>query len=175
AIGIVVFIFTKLDIDPVKTWNTMLTANPLFLVTGFVVYYSAFWLRAARWKLLLRNVGFEQETVQMPGINGLMEIIYLSWFVNCVVPAKLGDAYRSYLLKRDAGVSFSRTIGTILAERMIDLFILFGLLLLSGFLTLQGHLPGMMAGVLALGGGLIVVLLAGLVVLRVFGDRVLQI
>ena len=27
------------------------------------------------------------------------EIIFLSWLVNCVVPAKLGDVYRAYLLK----------------------------------------------------------------------------
>ena len=47
-------------------------------------------------------------------INGLVEIIYLSWFVNCIVPAKLGDAYRSYLLKRNSNVAFSSTIGTIL-------------------------------------------------------------
>src|SRR5262249_60268272 len=88
--------------------------------------------------------------------------------------AKRGDAYRSYLLKRDAGVSFSRTIGTILAERMIDLFILFGLLLLSGYLTLQGHMPGVITGVLGLGGTLIVALAGGLIILRVFGDRLLR-
>src|SRR5205823_7527570 len=98
------------------------------------VYYSAFWLRAARWKLLLNNVGSGmggERLPTLPGINGLVEIIYLSWFVNCIVPAKLGDAYRSYLLKRNAGISFSSTIGTILAERVIDLLVLFGLLSVS--------------------------------------------
>src|SRR5205823_3560008 len=55
-----------------------------------------------------------------------------------------------------------------------DLFILFGLLLVSGFLTLQGHMPDMMTGVLALGATLIVGLAVGLLVLRVLGDRVLR-
>ena len=41
AIGLLIFIFTSLEIDPVKTLDTMLTANPFFVVTAFVVYYSA--------------------------------------------------------------------------------------------------------------------------------------
>ena len=84
--------------------------------------------------MLLNNVDFEEDK-SLP-TNGLVEIIYLSWFVNCIVPAKLGDAYRSYLLKRNAEVSFSSTIGTILAERVIDLLVLFGLLSVS--FTLMG-------------------------------------
>jgi uncharacterized protein (TIRG00374 family) len=176
AIALLAFIFTRFDLDPAEVWQTIQHANLGYFAVGFGVYYLAFLLRGLRWQTLLANVGFSKDrNAGMPGVGGLIEIIYLSWFVNCVVPAKLGDAYRSYLLKRDAGVSFSRTIGTILAERMIDLFILFGLLLLSGFLTLQGHLPGMMTGVLALGGALIVVLAAGLVALRVFSDRLLGI
>jgi len=106
----IIFIFTKLDINIADTWKTMLTANPLFLVMGFIVYYSAFWLRGARWKQLLTNVGLDNQEAKLPSVNGLVEIIYLSWFVNCIVPAKLGDAYRSYLLKRNSGISFSSTI-----------------------------------------------------------------
>ena len=176
AIALFVFIFTRFDLDPAKVWATIRHANIGFFLLGFAVYYAAFLLRGLRWQALLANVGFSRDRhPELPNVGGLIEIIYLSWFVNCVVPAKLGDAYRSYLLKRTAGVSFSRTIGTILAERMVDLFILFGLLLLSGFLTLQGHLPGVMSGVLALGAVLIVALAAGLLALRVFGDRVLRV
>lgn len=177
AIGILIFIFTRLEIDPAATWNTILTANPLFLLTGFVVYYAAFWVRAARWKLLLKNVNIKEE--QIPGVNGLVEIIYLSWFVNCIVPAKLGDAYRSYLLKRNAKVSFSTTIGTILAERVIDLLVLFGLLSMSFFLV--GQRLSSSEGnkfdlglVMLLGGLMVLALIVGLVGLRFFGDLMLR-
>jgi hypothetical protein len=177
ALGILIFIFTRLEIDPVATWNTILTANPLFLITGFIVYYAAFWVRGARWKILLRNVDIKQE--QIPGTNGLVEIIYLSWFVNCIVPAKLGDAYRSYLLKRNAKVSFSTTIGTILAERVIDLLVLFGLLVVSFLLVgqrLTSNTQDFNLGlVMVLGGLMVVALIVGLVGLRYFGDLILKI
>jgi hypothetical protein len=38
--------------------------------------------------------------------------------------ARLGDAYRSYLLKKVTGVSFVVTLGTVLAERLLDTFVL---------------------------------------------------
>ncbi|HYP40005.1 MAG TPA: lysylphosphatidylglycerol synthase transmembrane domain-containing protein [Chloroflexia bacterium] len=174
AIGIIIFIFTRLDINPAETWSTMLTADPLFLVTGFVVYYSAFWLRAARWKQLLGNVGHGGAgAAKLPSINGLVEIIYLSWFVNCIVPAKLGDAYRSYLLKRNSGISFSSTIGTILAERVIDLLVLFGLLTMSFTLVGKNQLSSNkefdLTLVMVLGTLMVAALVVGLVGLRFFG------
>jgi uncharacterized protein (TIRG00374 family) len=176
AIGILVFIFTRLDIDPAATWDTMRTANPLLLLAAFVVYYSAFWVRGGRWKKLLRNAGLDSK-VTLPSVNGLVEIIYLSWFVNCIVPAKLGDAYRSYLLKRNSGVSFSSTIGTILAERVIDLLVLFGLL--GASFTLVGQRLASSRGidlplVMVAGGLMVLALVVGLVGLRFFGHLLVR-
>ncbi len=181
AIGIIAFLFTRLDINLEATWSTILTVNPLLFLAGFVVYYSAFWLRGARWKQLIHNVGLHKdENVNLPNVNGLVEIIYLSWFVNCIVPAKLGDAYRSYLLKRNSGVSFSSTIGTILAERVIDLLVLFGLLAAS-FTLVGQRLASDFAGgefnlglVMAVGAGMVLLIIAGLVGLRFFGDLMIK-
>lgn len=181
AIGIIIFLITRLNIDVQKTWATILTMNPLLFLAGFVVYYSAFWLRGLRWKQLLHNVGLHKnENVRLPNVNGLVEIIYLSWFVNCIVPAKLGDAYRSYLLKRNSGVSFSSTIGTILAERVIDLLVLFGLLAASFTLVGQKLASNSASNeinlvlVMIVGGVMVLALIAGLVGLRFFGDLIVR-
>ena len=42
--------------------------------------------------------------------------------MNCLVPAKLGDVYRAWLLKVNSTVSLSRTFGTVFIERVLDLF-----------------------------------------------------
>ena len=52
--------------------------------------------------------------------------MYLAWFANCLTIAWLGDAYRGYLLKKTARVSFAVTLGTALAERLLDLVVLVG-------------------------------------------------
>ncbi len=101
-------------------------ASPLFVLVALAVYYVSFPLRAWRWALLLREGGAAVRGTQ------LLRILLLGWFVNCLVPAKLGDLYRSYLVKRRFGISLSRTVGVVVAERLLDLFAVFGLLLVGG-------------------------------------------
>jgi uncharacterized protein (TIRG00374 family) len=133
-------------------------------------YYLTFPVRAFRWRKLLRNVGFlPAEGVRLPGILGISEILLLSWFANCIVPAKLGDAYRAYLLKQSANVSFSKTFGTILAERIIDTLLLFSLLGLSASLAFRGALPGEIVTILQAGLVLVVVVVLGLLSMRGLG------
>ena len=71
-------------------------ANPALVLVAFLVFYLGFPLRGLRWSILLRGTGFRI------GVKDSTEIIYLSWLVNCVVPAKLGDLYRAYLLRSTA-------------------------------------------------------------------------
>src|SRR5579872_5122462 len=113
-----VFFIQKANINPQETWQTIRSANVLFLLAGFLVYYLSFPLRALRWRILLQNVGFTKANgVQLPRFWKLVEIIYISFFANVIVPAKLGDLYRAYLLRQDTGVSATRSFGTVLAER----------------------------------------------------------
>lgn len=107
----------------------------------------------------------------MPSSWGLGEMVLLSWFANCVVPARLGDAYRAYLLKKNVGVSFSTTIGTILAERVVDMIVLFVLLAGSGLGVLGGTNTGTAVKVVAAGFGLVMVLALALVAMWRFGHR----
>ena len=88
-----------------------LGANPLLLLAAFAIFYVGFPLRGLRWALLVRRSGFALK------VRDATEIIFLSWLVNCLVPAKLGDVYRAYLLKINSPVSLSRTFGTVFIER----------------------------------------------------------
>ena len=93
--------------------------------------------------------------------------------MNCLVPAKLGDLYRAYLLKINTTVSLSRTFGTVFIERILDLFaiVVFGLGV--GLLELPGGLPADVQVVFAIGVGVVVVLAAGLLTMRNFGRRII--
>ena len=110
-------------------------ANPLFLLAAFAVYYLTFPLRGLRWHFVLGRVGTHVRLL------AATEILFLSWFVNCVVPAKLGDLYRAYLLKGNYGASISRTVGTIFIERIADIIVIFGLALAAGFWELPRQEP----------------------------------
>jgi uncharacterized protein (TIRG00374 family) len=143
-------------------------ANPLFILAGFAIYYAGFPLRGFRWAILLRGSGH----VIRP--RDATEIIFISWLVNCLVPAKLGDIYRAYLLKINSTVSLSRTFGTVFIERILDLFAIAVLGLGAGYVSFRTGLPPIVQFLFALGIGVMVVLAAGLLTLRNFGRRIIQ-
>ena len=170
AIAIILFVVRGLDIDLAKTWEYMRGANLWLLLAGFVVFYATFPLRAVRWRLLLDNAGVpvREGRTSWASLPALMEYLYLSWFANCIVPAKLGDAYRGYLLKHNGRVSFSATFGTIFAERLLDMLGLFTFLVISGWFVFGTHLPRETNVIFISGLVLVVLIIAGLAGMRYF-------
>jgi len=147
--------------------DLVLGAQPLLVLAAFAAYYLGFPLRGYRWALLLRSTGFHI------GLRDSTEIIFISWLVNCLVPAKLGDVYRAYLLRLNYATSLSRTLGTVFIERIFDLFAIAILGLAAGFWSFRsGFLPAVQF-VLGLGVVIVVVLVVGLFTLRNFGRRVI--
>jgi glycosyltransferase 2 family protein len=145
----------------------ILHANPLLLLAAFAVFYLGFPLRGLRWAILIRGTGFRL------GIRDATEIIFISWLVNCLVPAKLGDLYRAYLLKINSPVSLSRTFGTVFIERILDLFAIVVLGLAAGYWSFRGRLPNEVQLVFAIGVAVVVILAAGLLTMRNFGRRLI--
>jgi len=163
--AILVFLFTRVQIDVAGILERVRQANLLFLALAVVAYYGTFPMRALRWGRLLRNAGVREEAA-LPNGQGLTEIVVLSWFANCIVPAKLGDAYRAYLLKRESRVSFSATIGTILAERIIDVLVLYFLMVGAASLSFGRALPPEVVVLMQLGSALAIVVVVALFALR---------
>jgi uncharacterized protein (TIRG00374 family) len=173
GLGLLAVAILHLDVNLAATWDVLRGANvPLYLL-ALVVYYVAFVFRSLRWRTFLRNVGFRRRAgVALPGVGGLGRILLLSWFVNCLLPAKLGDAYRAYLLKRHADVSFSKTMGTVLAERILDLLVLFGLLGIAAVVAFGAALPTAVLSLMELALALAVLLIIGLAGMRLLGGRI---
>jgi glycosyltransferase 2 family protein len=146
----------------------ILQANPALVLLAFIVFYLGFPLRGYRWKRLLADTGFA-----IP-LRGSMEILYISWFVNCVVPAKLGDVYRAYLLKMNSEASLSRTFGTVFIERILDIFAIAILGLAAGFWSFRNGMPDAIKVVFVVGIVVVVVAAIGLFTMRNFGRRILD-
>ncbi|HYN64624.1 MAG TPA: lysylphosphatidylglycerol synthase transmembrane domain-containing protein [Candidatus Limnocylindrales bacterium] len=155
-----------LNVDFGRTWQLVQTANIGLLMAGFAAYYLTFPLRSLRWWLILRRVG-----TRVPYRNAT-EILFLSWFVNCLVPAKLGDLYRAYLLRANHGASISRTVGTIFLERITDIVVIFALALAAGFWSFRNRNNPQVDALFLAGFIVASLLVILLVVLRFQGRRV---
>ena len=147
--------------------DLILNANPALVLLAFIVFYLGFPLRGYRWARLLRQTGFGI------GTKDSSEILYLSWFVNCVVPAKLGDVYRAYLLKMNSPASLSRTFGTVFIERILDIFAIAILGLAAGFFSFRDGMPPAIKAVFIVGIVTVIVLGFGMFTMRNFGRRIL--
>ena len=184
GLAILAFVLSRADVNVAEIRARILQANMPLFAAALVLYYLTFLVRALRWQKLLANVGYANDdvdadedgyrvvhgrSIRLPSVFGLAEIIMLSWFANCIVPAKLGDPYRAYLLKSTAGVSFSRTFGTILAERIIDMLLLFSLLAASVLVAFSGALPAAILSIMQAGLVLVALVIVGLIVMRNFG------
>jgi uncharacterized protein (TIRG00374 family) len=145
-------------------------ANIWLVLVAFCIYYAGFPLRGWRWTKLLRGVGYKVQ------VKDGTEILFISWLVNCIVPAKLGDLYRAYLLKLNSPVSATKTLGTVFMERILDLIAIAALGIMAGYWQFHGRLndlPAVVQGIFAVGVVLIVLLIVALVVMRSFGRRVI--
>jgi len=172
VIALVIFA-QKININPKLTWIAMRNANVYFVLIAFIIYYFSFPIRTFRWRMLLENIGYTKENgIKLPTFWKLLEIIYVSWFANVIVPAKLGDLYRAYLLRREAGLPASRTFGTVLAERLLDLIILLLLFIPAVIISLHENLPPQLALGLKITMVLVVVGIIGLFMLRLFPTQI---
>jgi uncharacterized protein (TIRG00374 family) len=168
AVGVLYLVYHQaLGLDWDEAWATMREASVALFALAFVVFYGTFFLRTLRWKALLANVGYDGTAGQpIPSTFGLTKIMYIAWFANCVTVARLGDAYRAYLLKRAAGVSFAVTLGTVLAERLLDLLVLVAMMGTGVLIVFGGSLPTEAAQALAAGLILSAVGVIGLLTMR---------
>ncbi len=137
-----------------------------FLALAFVAYYATFPVRGFRWKYVLERSGMAIR------FRDSTEILFLSWFVNCLVPAKLGDLYRAYLLRGNYGASISRTVGTVFIERIADIIVIASLALTAGYWSFRGRSRPEIDALFMVGFALAIGLVLMLVGMRIYGGQI---
>jgi len=173
VIAALVYFVQKANINPQHTWAAIRTANIYFVLAAFFIYYITFPIRSLRWRMLLQNAGYSEESgVHLPKFLKLLEILYTSWFANVIVPAKLGDLYRAYLFRRETGLSGTRTFGTVLAERLLDLIVLLLVFIPAVMISLHENLPPQLLTGLKIALAVVIAGIISLFLLRMFPTQI---
>lgn len=176
ALAVLWFVMRRLDVNPQALWGEIRHANPLYLAVAFALWYGSFFVRGWRWGRMIHTAGLDEgEGRRKLPVPELAQIVLLAYFANSLAPAKLGDAFRAYLLRREGGVPMSAGFGTILAERLADAMMIVVVLAVTAFLVFGGQLPEEASPTLKLAALLLVVGAAGLVLMWVSRDMILRI
>src|SRR5207302_8203184 len=154
------FVLTHVQLDYRESLRAISQTNPLLYGLAFIAFYFSFVVRAVRWEVLLRNTGESER------FGELFHIVILAWFANCVLPAKMGDFYRAYLLRQQTDVSGSKRLGTIVSERALDFLVLMSLLLISGLVSFRASVPERFLPAFIVGLIIAAGLIVGLLIIR---------
>jgi uncharacterized protein (TIRG00374 family) len=113
------------------------------LLWAVVLTYLVLWLRSVRWRLLLMGIA-------PVSLRHVFEASLLGYMINYVLPIRIGELVRAYLVGTHGGFSRSAALATVVVERVIDvLSILIIFACISPFMVLpqgQGQLVGLLQG-----------------------------
>lgn len=91
-----------------------------YVIIFLIIFSLAQILRALRLKLLLN--------IREISITYFIKMIYLSWFMNVIFPARLGEVSQIYMLKKK-NISTTKASVTIVLDKIVDLLTLMMLLI----------------------------------------------
>ncbi len=105
------------------------SADPVFIGLAVTCLVASLIAKTVRWRLLLPDSS---------GVSTsrLYRIMHISFLLNNVLPARLGDVARVAMTTRQPGVRFGHVLSSLLTERVTDT-----VTLLAGFLIVSPFLP----------------------------------
>lgn len=123
------FAFRGIDFDAL--YESLAAVNYFYILPVVFAVVGAHYLRCYRWgKILETLVRYDQKTLFVLGSIGYMAVN--------VLPARLGEFARPYLVKKRSGIKMSATMATIIVERVFDLLTL---MLIMFIVILKVSLP----------------------------------
>jgi len=107
------WLFLK-DINPREMWRAMAGAHAGLIVAAIAATMLTYVFRAIRWRVLLEPIGPTRfRTAFRTTIIGFAALFLL--------PARIGEVLRPYLLARQDGLKATSTFATVIVERLLDL------------------------------------------------------
>jgi len=101
------------DLDPGELLRRLAAMDLFWVVAAVLFDVLSYVCQGLRWKLLLRPVG-------PVTVLRTTQAIYAGLFVNEMLPMKLGEIVRAFLISRWTAVKLSSVVPSILLERLFD-------------------------------------------------------
>lgn len=147
------FIVTQLNFE--LFWQALTTANYWYLLPCMIFLLLGLVTRALRWRVLLNDA--------LP-LRRTFSIMNVAYLVNGVLPLRIGEVARVYLVSRThESIPMPTTMSTIIVERLLDLLTIVVMVLLA---LMMGSIPdelraaSVVAAIAAIVGFTILVFLA---------------
>jgi uncharacterized protein (TIRG00374 family) len=109
------FFFKKIDL--MSVWNAFKSVDYLYTLPFMFISISTIWIRAKRWRSLLAPI-------KQIKIAPLFHATAIGFMANNILPARIGELIRAYVLGTKEKISKTASFATIVVERLFDGFAL---------------------------------------------------
>ena len=93
------------------------TVNYWWVIPAVAIVLMSFLIRVLRWRLLLLPI-------KKTGFWDAFHPLMIGFMFNCLLPARVGELARPAIFYKKEGVSFSKVLATVGAERVFDIVML---------------------------------------------------
>ena len=121
-------VFRKVDLREV--FNEFIKADYRWILFSYVFALISHISRAVRWNILIRSLGYNTNVV------ATFYAVMTGYFVNMAIP-RLGEITRCGVLSRKDRIPVNSLFGSVIAERVFDLIVLFLLIFFVIIFQLQ--------------------------------------
>lgn len=128
--------FKDLSVEQISLiQDSIKNANFGWIAISIVIGILSHVIRAYRWNMLVEPMGYK------PRFMNSFNAVMVGYLVNYGVP-RLGEISRCTLLTKYEKIPFTKTLGTVIAERLLDVllfFIVFFLMLITQYKTISSY------------------------------------
>lgn len=114
GISAVLVFFLFRGIDYQKLWEASSHANLYLWIPAFLIQYLLMLIRALRWQYLMGHI-------KEIGVGSLFSATTIGFMANNLLPARMGEFVRAYVIGNKEGVSITSSFATIIVERLFDM------------------------------------------------------
>ena len=152
SVGFIALALRGQDLGQVR--RALGEADYRFLPPALLLYFAGVWVRALRWRALLSPVR------RLP-VRTLFPVVVIGYMANNILPWRIGEFVRGYVLREREGIATSASLATIAVERICDGLTMLGFLLFASlFVPLDDQLRGIAWGAATVFGLLLLALVA---------------
>ncbi|MCZ8512558.1 lysylphosphatidylglycerol synthase transmembrane domain-containing protein [Paenibacillus filicis] len=112
-VSIILVYFVVKGINFVDVWKVIISLNYLILIPAVIIQILSYWVRSMRWAIILKNI-------KKVRVNNLFPVICISYMANNLLPLRIGEFVRAYLMGKKEKISATAVFSTVILERIYD-------------------------------------------------------
>lgn len=123
-LGLLALVLTVQDKDFKHIGMQLAEAKPVWVVMVLIASLTGSLVRALRWRQLLQTEGHR------PAVRTVFASLLFGYMVNLGIP-RLGEVSRCAAMNKKTGISFNLLLGSVVAERVVDVLSLLLIILIT--------------------------------------------